>query len=599
MEPTPPWLTKTQFRPNEQLAQKPLSPSHEAERTTEAKTGATKRPTGNLIKSPLPQREGEKQAAQNTHGERFSPTQHGSHPDAIIADQPTKELKQVSHTTRQLTEDPFIENAHTQQLSAITHMQSPPFPNAPANSAFYYTVPKRGLEVVNTVELQNARLQEQPTHPLIAVGFGQYIPQKKGLTKGKAFLLISLLCIILLQAIQQGSAQIFGSQGWAYVLGGPNASQNNILGDANKQIHNTISGNGQKKTQITPQQYINAIINSMTLDQKLGQMMLVQFIGSDYSLDLSTMISQYNVGSVLLLAGNNNIVSKDQLTSLTQQVQQNSTLPAIVALDQEGGEVDRLVDLDGPRPSAEQIGATGDPAQAMADGQQDAQDLNQYGINLQLAPVVDIGTPDSTEQLQERTFGEDAATVTKMAGAYLQGLQQSGKVIGTLKHFPDLGSSTVDPHQGLPILNDSLDQLNQVDWAPYKNLIHQGLVHAIMVTHEVVTAIDNTTPASLSSKIVTGILRNQMGFQGVIMTDSVTMEGISANYTPEQAAVLAIEAGSDMIMGADSPGTVALMFQGISAAISAGNISEQRINQSIYRILMLKYEMGLLKLPKN
>ena len=337
----------------------------------------------------------------------------------------------------------------------------------------------------------------------------------------------------------------------------------------------------------------------MTLDQKLGQMMLVQFVGSDYSLDLSTMISQYNVGSVLLLTGNHNIVSKDQLTSLTQQMQHNSTLPMIVSLDQEGGEVDRLVDLDGPRPSAAQIGATGDPAQAIAAGKQDAQDLSQYGINLQLAPIVDVGTPYSIEQQQDRTFGQDADTITKMAGAYLQGLQQSGKVLGTLKHFPDLGSSTVDPHQGLPILYDSLDKLNNVDWAPYQNLIRQGLVHAIMVTHEIVAAIDNTTPASLSNKIVTGVIRNQMGFQGVIMTDSLTMEGISAYYTIQQAAVLAVEAGSDIIMGADTPSTVATMIEGIKEAINAGDISEQRIDQSVYRILMMKYQLGLLTLPKN
>jgi len=186
-----------------------------------------------------------------------------------------------------------------------------------------------------------------------------------------------------------------------------------------------------------------------------------------------------------------------------------------------------------------------------------------------------------------------------MAGAYLQGLQKSGKVVGTLKHFPGLGSIATDPHTTLPYLNRTVDQLNQIDWAPYRNLINQGVVHAIMVTHEVVTAIDNTTPASLSSKIVTGVLRDQMGFQGVIMTDSLTMAGVSAYYSTKQAAVLAVEAGSDIIMGADTPSTVATMLQGIKDAISAGDISQQRIDQSISRILMLKYQMGLLKLPKN
>jgi beta-N-acetylhexosaminidase len=462
------------------------------------------------------------------------------------------------------------------------------------------------LEAGNTVPLISPKSQRQVAvttmpsslpnpfplaSPLTQAVAGYPVEQKSRLTQGKAFLLIVLLCMILLQALQQGSQQIFGSQGWAYVLGGSIAPARNLLGDVGNQLHG--------KTTITPERYIDTIIQNMTLDQKLGQMMLVQFVGSDFSLDLNTMISQYHVGSVLLLAGNHNIVSKGQLTSLTQQIQRSSSLPMMISLDQEGGLVDRLADLDGPRPSAAQIAATGDPTQVITAGKRDAQDLSQYGINLQLAPVVDVGTPSSLLQQQERTFGQNADAVTKMAGAYLQGLQQSGKVLGTLKHFPGLGSSTEDPHQGLPHLNHTQAQLDQIDWAPYRNLINQGLVHAIMVMHEVVTAFDTTTPASLSSKLVTGVLRNQMGFQGVVMTDSLTMEGLSAYYSAKQAAILAVEAGSDIIMGADTPSTVAAIVQGIKEVISAGEVNQQRIDQSVSRILMMKYQMGLLTLPKN
>jgi beta-N-acetylhexosaminidase len=456
----------------------------------------------------------------------------------------------------------------------------------------YDLTDKSGVEIIDTLKLPHMKPQEkQPTNSLTQAGTGYSIQQKSRIAPGKALLLIVLLCMILLQALQQGSQQIFGAQGWAYVLGGPNAPQTDLLSNIGNQLH--------AKTTITPEQYIDTIIRNMTLDQKLGQMMLVQFVGSDFSLDLGTMVSQYNVGSVLLLTGNHNIVNKGQLASLTRQIQHNSTLPMMISLDQEGGLVDRLADLDGPRPSAARIAARGDPTQAITAGKQDAQDLSQYGINLQLAPVVDVGTPFSLLQQQGRTFGQNADTVTKMAGAYLQGLQQSGKVMGTLKHFPGLGSSIADPHKGLPHLNRMQAQLDQTDWAPYRTLISQGLVHAIMVTHEIVTAIDTTTPASLSSKLVTGVLRKQMGFQGVIMTDSLTMEGVSAYYTTKQAAVLAVEAGSDIIMGADTPSTVATMIKGIKDAISTGEINRQRIDQSVSRILMLKYQMGLLKVPKN
>jgi len=254
--------------------------------------------------------------------------------------------------------------------------------------------------------------------------------------------------------------------------------------------------------------------------------------------------------------------------------------------------------LDGPRSAAADIGATNDPGKAKAAGIQDAQDLASYGFNLNLAPVVDV-TNVYNPQLYDRTYGNNAALVTKMAQAYLQGLQQSGKVSGTLKHFPGLGDVGVDPHSGMPDLYRSKSDLEAIDWVPYQTLIQQGNVRAIMVTHEIVHAIDSSIPSSLSSKVVTGILRNELGFQGVIMTDSLTMEGITAYYTEDQAAAVAVEAGSDLLMGASTPADVASMIQGIKQAIDSGTISQQRIDDSVRRVLMLKYQMGLLPIPKN
>ncbi len=186
-----------------------------------------------------------------------------------------------------------------------------------------------------------------------------------------------------------------------------------------------------------------------------------------------------------------------------------------------------------------------------------------------------------------------------MAGAYLQGLQQSGKVLGTLKHFPGLGDVASDPHVSVPYLSRTKSDLESIDWAPYRSLIRQGNVYAAMVTHEIVRAIDSSKPSSLSKKVVTGILRDELGFQGVIMTDSLTMEGITAYYSPGQAAALAIEAGSDLLMGASTPAGVATMIEGIKQDINAGNISIQRIDDSVRRILLLKYQMGLIQIPNN
>ena len=468
---------------------------------------------------------------------------------------------------------------HSDTNPAETASETPAMPELPASQ--------------NDV---SAETDETPTgliaHPKTA--------QKGVISRGRTLLLSVFLLVVIINAANVGTPQFIGAQGWAFVLGGSTSTGDpNLLKDVVNQLRH-ISTPGIK-TQATPQvitpaEYINAIVNKMTLDEKLGQMMIVQFYGPDYGLEISTMISQYKVGAALIFAVNNNIASKPQLKSLLHQMQVNSSIPMITAIDQEGGTVDRLLNLDGPRPSAASIGATNDPSKAMAEGIQDAKDLSYYGFNLNLAPVVDV-TNIYNSQLYLRTYGNNSTIVTKMAGAYLQGLQESGKVMGALKHFPGLGDVGGDPHITVPSLYRTKSALSAIDWAPYQTLIAQGNVHAVMVTHEIVTKIDSSKPSSLSYKIVTGILRNQLGFHGVILTDSLTMEGIIAYYTEAQAAALAVEAGSDLLMGASTPNGVADMINGIKQAISAGDISQQRIDDSVRRILMLKYQMGLLKIP--
>jgi beta-N-acetylhexosaminidase len=453
-------------------------------------------------------------------------------------------------------------------------------------------------ETIDTLRL-SAQAKDEITHdtPTAILKTNQ----QPGISRGKAILSISLLLIIVLSAFNASYAHFIGPQGWAFVIGGPAATGNdNPLAFIKKELHHNLTpgATAQATPEMTPQQYINLIVQNMSLDQKLGQMMIVQFVGPTYSLDISTMISQYHVGAVLLFTANNNITDKVQLKGLIKQMQSNTAIPLIESIDQEGGTVDRLQALDGPRSSAADIGATNDPEKAKAAGIQDAKDLASYGFNLNLAPVVDV-TNVYNPQLYGRTFGNNATLVTKMAQAYLQGLQQSGKVLGTLKHFPGLGDVGVDPHSGVPNLYRSKRDLEAIDWAPYRSLIQQGNVHAIMVTHEIVHAVDSSVPSSLSYKLVTGILRNELGFQGVIMTDSLTMEGITAYYSEDQAAAVAVEAGSDLLMGASTPADVASMIQGIKQAIDSGAISQQRIDDSVRRILMLKYQMGLLPIPRS
>jgi len=338
---------------------------------------------------------------------------------------------------------------------------------------------------------------------------------------------------------------------------------------------------------------IEQLIHRMTLDQKLGQMTIVQFTGPLYSAGIATMINRYQIGAVVLYARNRNIQDKEQLKLLIGLMQNDSALPLLVAIDQEGGYVDRLASLDGERPSAAAIGATNDVSSARQAGVQDEVDLAALGFNLNLAPVVDV-TNVPNKQLAGRTFGDNPAIVTRMAAAYLQGLQREHRVIGVLKHFPGLGSAGVDPHIGVARLDRARPMLQSIDWAPYRALIAAGDAHAVMVTHEVVRAVDPDTPSSLSGKVVNGVLRGELGFHGVVVTDNLTMEGVTAFVPNAQSAVLAITAGDDLLMGPSTPQGVASIFEAIKQAVTLRALSVARIDESVRHILMLKYKLGLL-----
>ncbi len=508
----------------------------------------------------------------------------------------------------------------TKPLSIVQDTQGATKPLPSVQDAPEITRPLPSVQDVQEVTKPLPVVQDAPevTNPLPTISLTGKVPETphpgqepvsvqapsrpKPLKRGTALLLIAFLAVIVLHTLTQGPASFLGSQGWASVINGPTTTGNTSL---IKNINTHLKQNGQPgtktptKVQITPQQYIDLIVNKMSLDQKLGQMMIVQFTGSTYSLPISTMISQYNVGAVLVFSANGNIVSKNQLTGLIKQMKgASTTIPLAVAIDQEGGTVDRLASLDGPRPAEATLGASNDPAKARQAGMQDAKDLSSYGFNLNLAPVVDV-TNVYNSQLYGRTYGNTPGLVTKMAAAYLQGLQKSGKVVGTLKHFPGLGDVATDPHVGIPYLNRSKADLERIDWAPYRALVRQGNVHAIMVTHEIVAALDKTEPSSLSPKIIQGVLRNDLGFQGVIMTDSLTMDALTAYASESQAAVLSVEAGADLLMGAASPQDVAAIIQALKQAINTGTLTEQRIDKSVRRILMMKYAMGLLPIPQN
>ena len=335
------------------------------------------------------------------------------------------------------------------------------------------------------------------------------------------------------------------------------------------------------------------IVQSMSLDQKLGQMVIVEFYGSALNTDLNQMIQGNRVSGVLIENKNGNAQARSQLISLNQAMQKAAAIPLFISTDFEGGYVNELRLITGERSSEQTIGATGDPNVAYNAGHSAAADLAALGLNVNFMPIVDVLTNPNNPGLPMRTFGSDPTLVTNMGRAYLKGLTDGG-IIGCLKHFPGLGSASIDPHQSLPSMNRSLATLNAVDLVPYRTLIDEGIVPMVMVTHILNPQLDPNLPTSLSPNVVTGILRKQLNFKGVIISDTLWMGGISNTYSLAQAAVLAVKAGTDLLLGPRGLADTQNMIYGLHQAVMSGQISQSQIDASVARILEMKLHYKIL-----
>jgi len=343
---------------------------------------------------------------------------------------------------------------------------------------------------------------------------------------------------------------------------------------------------------------VQHIIAGMTLDQKLGQLIIVEYLGNNYQGGLQYMISQQFVGGYVYQESNSNFDPPynvaSQVDALSQQAMHDAKIPLMIATDQEGGLVNRLSRFHGYLPSAADMATSGKPAVAFTQGSQSAKWMVELGINTDLAPVVDVHTVDPPV-MSTRMFGSDPKTVASYAGAFLSGLQNNG-VAGCLNNSPGLGAITSDPHTGLPTVNRILADLNAIDLAPYKLMIQSDQPAMIMSTDVLMPAIDPTLPAELSPKAINGILRKQLGYDGVVITDGLYMHGISERWSLSQAAALSIIAGNDMIEGPYTPDLVANVVTALKQALQQGTLTVNRVDQSVERILLLKIHFGIIKL---
>jgi beta-N-acetylhexosaminidase len=337
---------------------------------------------------------------------------------------------------------------------------------------------------------------------------------------------------------------------------------------------------------------------ALPLEQQIGQFLFIGLPGTELDSETRALIEEVQPGGVIIFG--RNVAGPEQLRSLLDGVRELIKTPPLFGIDQEGGLVDRLRRIFTPMPSARTIRQHGDLAAARALGRITGEVLRMLGFNLNFAPVMSIMTEDRdllSNGLYSRSFGRSPGEVLGYTTVYMRGLQGTG-MVGCLKHFPGIGAGEVDSHEEMPVVQLSHDDLIAQDLAPYIELFQRrdDRVRCVMVSHGGFPNIDIREeitggllePASLNYNIVTKLLREELGYKHLVVTDDLEMGAIARHCDIEDASVRAMKAGEDMLLICASPDKIRRGYQGLLAAAKDGQISQTRIKESLDRIAKTK-----------
>ena len=365
-------------------------------------------------------------------------------------------------------------------------------------------------------------------------------------------------------------------------------------------------------------QRVDAQLEQMTLEQKVGQMIMPDFRlwngvnHTQLAPEVGRIIDRFDLGGVILFA--ENVSETEQTTKLVHDLQEvveqdpSNDIPLFVTIDQEGGIVTRL-GTGTNLPGNMALGATRSPAYAEAAGGIIGSELHALGINVNFGPVLDVNNNPGNPVIGVRSFSSDPNLVGELGSAMTQGIQQQG-VASTAKHFPGHGDTAVDSHYGLPVVDKSLAELKQLELIPFKRAIDEG-IDMVMTGHigmpqiedEVVESKQGTfpLPATLSDDVITGVLREELGYQGLVVTDALNMQAIADNFTESEAVIKTFKAGVDIALmptilrSANDVTKLESIFDDVIEAVERGDLKEADIDRSVERILTLKATRGIWK----
>lgn len=426
--------------------------------------------------------------------------------------------------------------------------------------------------------------------------------------KGRKYILGGIAAVVVIIAAAAVLWQFFGKAG----SGKDNeASQNGAgqtvqSGEKTDQADDAGKGEEKQSDETAGQEDSSVeveageILESMTLEEKVCQLFMITpealtGVGTVVQAGTSTKnaIDQYPVGGLIYFSQNLQDPGQTRmmLANTQQYAKERTGFPIFLSVDEEGGQVARV----GSNPAfgvekignMSDVGSRGDTQEAYEVGSTIGAYLSDLGFNMDAAPDTDVLTNPDNQVVKYRSFSSDPQLVTEMAASELRGLNEQG-IIGMYKHFPGHGGTTDDSHEGYAYVDDTLEELKSGAFVPFQDGIDNG-IQVIMVSHiSCPNVTGDNTPATLSKMMITDILRNDMGFDGMVITDAMNMGAITARYSSSEAAVAALNAGVDMLL---MPEDFQSAYQGVLGAVKDGTVSEERIDESVRRILELKLEM--------
>ncbi|MDU2672186.1 beta-N-acetylhexosaminidase [Clostridium hominis] len=353
-------------------------------------------------------------------------------------------------------------------------------------------------------------------------------------------------------------------------------------GSSVQEEDNNISENNNEIEEVDK---IKDKVESMSLEEKIGQLFIVGFEGEEINDEIVDLVKNQKVGGLIYFS--RNIVDSNQIINLNNEIKAiEKDIPLFISVDEEGGVVSRVPEEFVKLPSSGYIGQFNDENLSYNVGKIIAKELNSLGFNMDFAPVLDIDSNPNNTVIGERAFGNNSEIVSRLGIKTMEGIKD-GKIIPVVKHFPGHGDTDVDSHYGLPIVKKTLEELENLEFIPFKNAIDNG-ADVVMISSIILESIDNEYPATMSKKVTTDILRDSLGFDGVIATDDMTMGAIVDNYNLADAVIMSINAGSDLVLVCHGYDDIINSIVAVKDAVNSKIISEEKIDESVYRILKLK-----------